>query len=106
MTKSTTVNVATTQRLPLALGTVVVHNYGEFTHGVIVDYTEMAYVVYFPADMSPKTPKYMDESEQSIANRTRTITLGKGFFVSRFKTIDDVRAAREHYKLTGSALEA
>jgi hypothetical protein len=99
MTKST----SATTRLPVK--TVVVHNYGEFTHGVIVGHTENAYVVYFPADMCPDTPKYRANTVDAIKTRQRTITHGKGFFVSRFKTLADVRAAQEKCKLSGLDLE-
>lgn len=97
-------NVTNIKRLPV--GTVVVHNYGEFTHGVIVDYTENAYKVYFSADMSPMLPKYQANTDEAIEARVRTITLGKGFFVSRFKSIPEVREAQRKYKNRGLDLES
>ena len=89
----------------LQVGTVVVHNYGEFTHGTIIEDKGNAYVVYFPADMSPLTPKYQANTTEAHAARQRTITLGKGFFVSRFKTLNEVRAAQELCKRMGRDLE-
>lgn len=97
-------NVENIKRLPI--GTVVVHNYGEFTHGVIVGYTEHAYKVYFRADMSPMLPKYQDKTDEAFKARLRTITLGKGFFVSRFKSIAEVCEAQRKYKNRGLDLES
>ncbi|AMM43605.1 hypothetical protein FDG95_gp386 [Pectobacterium phage vB_PcaM_CBB] len=97
-------NVENIKRLPI--GTVVVHNYGEFTHGVIVGHAEHAYQVYFSADMSPMLPKYQANTDEAIKARMRTITLGKGFFVSRFKTIEAVREAQRKYKNRGLDLES
>ncbi len=90
-------------RLPI--GTVVVHNYGEFTHGVIFGYSGKSYQVYFSADMSPMTAKYQANTEEAVKARIRTITLGKGFFVSRFKSIPEVREAQRKYKNRGMILE-
>lgn len=101
----TSTNKATATPSVLAIGTVVVHNYGEFTHGVIVGYSDNAYKVFFSPDCSPLTPKYQANTKEAIAARIRTITLGKGFFVSRFNTIEDVRQAQLDYKKSGIALE-
>ena len=95
----------TTQAPMLPLGTVVVHNYGEFAHGVVVGYAGDSYKVYFSSDMSPMVPKYQANTEEAHAARIRTITLGKGFFVSRFKSLDKVREAQIKYKNRGMGLE-
>lgn len=100
---STDTKVMDIKRLPI--GTVVVHNYGEFTHGVICGYTEDAYKVYFRADMSPMTAKYQANTDEAAKARIRTITLGKGFFVSRFKSIPEVCEAQRKYKARGMSLE-
>ena len=96
-------NVVNIKRLPV--GTVVVHNYGEFTHGVVVGYKDNAYLVYFSADMSPMIPKYQTNTDEAFKARTRIITLGKGFFVSRFKSMTEVRMAQLKYKNRGTNLE-
>lgn len=106
MTKATKATKSVTTKV-IAASTVVVHNYAEFTHGIILEHLHNnTYRVYFPADMSPKTAKYQASTADAYANRTRTITFGKGFFISRFKTIDDVRTAQAYYKRTGLALES
>lgn len=109
MTKVTTKAVATgnVQNInKLPIGTVVVHNYGEFTHGVIVGYEGSAYKVYFSADMSPMLTKYQANTNEAVLARTRIITHGKGFFVSRFKSIIAVRTAQRKYKNRGMDLES
>jgi hypothetical protein len=89
----------------LTVGTVVVHNYGEFTHGVILEVLHDAYSVYFPDDMCPDIPKYQNNTIEAMKARIRTITHGKGFFVSRFKTLNEVRSAQHLCKLMGMDLE-
>lgn len=90
----------------LPRGTVVVHNYGEFTHGVILEHVaDKQYRVYFSDDMSPMLPKYQANTDEAIKARVRTITVGKGFFVSRFKSIEEVREAQRKYKDRGLNLE-
>lgn len=103
-TTKATAKTTSVQSLPL--GTVVVHNYGEFTHGVICGYVGDAYKVYFTADMSPATPKYQANTAECHSARIRTITHGKGFFVSRYPSLSAVREAQRKYKNRGLALES
>ncbi|SOK58828.1 hypothetical protein [Yersinia phage fHe-Yen9-03] len=91
----------------LKVGTIVVHNYTTFCHGVIVSYAKNGdYNVYFPEDMAPAMPKYQANTEEARANRTRTLTSRTGFFVSKHKSFPAIRELQRQYRLKGTALEA
>lgn len=99
----TTANkIAATMPIILEAGTVVVHNYGEFTHGVITEHVGNGmYKVFFPEENCPNTAKY-----KVLENRIRTLRHNAGFFVSRFDTLDNVKKAQKKYKKSGLALES
>lgn len=100
-------NVARTLSHKLEVGTIVVHNYTTFCHGVITGYApDGAYNVYFPADMAPMMPKYQANTEEARNARTRTLTADKGFFVSKHKSFGAIRDLQRKYKLKGAALES
>lgn len=86
----------------LEVGTVVVHNYGEFTHGTVVKHINQGmYEVFFPVENCPNTDKY----KNNIKSRVRTLRLNAGFFVSRFDSLEAVKKAQAKYKVSGTLLE-
>ncbi|AQW88554.1 hypothetical protein pEaSNUABM50_00027 [Erwinia phage pEa_SNUABM_50] len=90
----------------LEVGTIVVHNYTTFCHGTITGYApDGAYHVYFPTDMAPNMPKYQANTVEATQNRTRTLTAGSGFFVSKHKSFASIRELQRKYRQKGAALE-
>ncbi|AQW88538.1 hypothetical protein pEaSNUABM50_00012 [Erwinia phage pEa_SNUABM_50] len=87
----------------LPIGTVVVHNYGEFTHGTIVSHVAGdMYEVFFPVENCPQTAKYLTD----VNSRVRKIRLNAGFFISRFNSLAAVKIAQKKYKKSGLKLES
>lgn len=108
----------------IVAGTIVVHNYGEFTHGVVMNRAYMPpadiealnkkygrdvfaslvsdqYIVFFPLYFCPKSKHY---AENSIL-QYRILTSKDGFFVSKCKSITDVLEKQAQYRKSGAALE-